>query len=74
MLVPAVTQDRDSLLGIALVLELMATTGKSIQELVNEILKYEIVKEKYTKSKITTIDSIKIDLENSWLHLRSSNT
>ena len=28
----------------------------------------------YTKSKITTIDGIKINLENGWLHVRSSNT
>ncbi|WP_157150442.1 phosphoglucosamine mutase [Brachyspira sp. SAP_772] len=92
IIVPAVTPGRDSLLGIALILELMASTGKSIKELVNEIPKYEIVKEKlevakidensflkqikekYPKSKITTIDGIKIDLENSWLHVRSSNT
>ena len=92
IIVPAVTPGRDSLLGIALILELMATTGKTIKELVNEIPKYEIVKEKlevskidennflkqikekYNKAKITTIDGIKIDLEDSWLHVRSSNT
>ena len=92
IIVPAVTPGRDSLLGISLILELMATTGKSITELVNEIPKYEIVKEKleiakidednflkqvkeeYNKAKITTIDGIKIDLENGWLHVRSSNT
>ena len=32
------------------------------------------IKEKYNKAKITTIDGIKIDLEDSWLHVRSSNT
>ncbi|CRF32295.1 phosphoglucosamine mutase [Brachyspira suanatina] len=92
IIVPAVTPGRDSLLGIALILELMAKTGKTITELVNEIPKYEIVKEKlevskidedkflkqvkeqYPKSKITTIDGIKIDLEEGWLHVRSSNT
>lgn len=92
IIVPAVTPGRDSLLGIALILELMAKTGKTITELVNEIPKYEIVKEKlevskidedkflkqvkeeYPKAKITTIDGIKIDLEEGWLHVRSSNT
>ena len=92
IIVPSVTPGRDSLLGIALILELMAKENKSITELVNEIPKYEIVKEKlevakidednflkqikseYPKSKITTIDGIKIDLENGWLHVRSSNT
>ena len=32
------------------------------------------IKLEYTKSKITTIDGIKINLENGWLHVRSSNT
>ena len=92
IIVPSVTPGRDSLLGIALILELMAKTGKTITELVNEIPKYEIVKEKlevakidednflkqikekYDKAKITSIDGIKIDLEEGWLHVRSSNT
>ena len=92
IIVPSVTPGRDSLLGIALILELMAKTGKTITELVNEIPKYEIVKEKlevskidednflkqvkeeYPKAKITSIDGIKIDLEEGWLHVRSSNT
>ena len=92
IIVPAVTPGRDSLLGIALILQLMATTKKTITELVNEIPKYEIVKEKievskidekaflktiktlYKDAKITNIDGIKIDLEDSWLHVRSSNT
>ena len=83
---------RDSLLGIALILELMAKENKTIKEIIEEIPKYEIVKEKlevakidensflkniklkYPKSKITSIDGIKIDLENGWLHVRSSNT
>lgn len=92
IIVPSVTPGRDSLLAIALILELMAETGKTITELVNEIPKYEIVKEKlevskideknflkkikeeYPKAKITSIDGIKIDLQESWLHVRSSNT
>ena len=92
IIVPAVSTGRDSLLGIALILELMAKENKTIKEIVAEIPKYEIVKEKlevakidensflknikskFTKSKITSIDGIKIDLENGWLHVRSSNT
>lgn len=92
IIVPAVTPGRDSLLGIALILELMANENKTIKEIVNEIPRYEIVKEKlevskidensflknikskYPKAKITSIDGIKIDLENGWLHVRSSNT
>ena len=92
IIVPAVSPGRDSLLGIALILELMAKENKTIKEIVEEIPKYEIVKEKlevakidensflknikskFPKSKITTIDGIKVDLDNGWLHVRSSNT
>ena len=92
IIVPAVIPGRDSLLGIALILELMAKENKTIKEIVAEIPKYEIVKEKlevakidenlflknikskFPKSKITSIDGIKVDLENGWLHVRSSNT
>ena len=38
---------RDSLVGMAYVLQLMAATGKSIAQLVAEIPKYEIVKTKF---------------------------
>ncbi|MFI5381210.1 MAG: phosphoglucosamine mutase [Tepidisphaerales bacterium] len=38
---------RDSLVGMAYVLQLMAATGKSISELVNEIPRYDIVKTKF---------------------------
>lgn len=34
----------------------------------------EKVKEKYKKEKINTIDGLKIDFENEWVHLRRSNT
>ena len=92
IIVPAVSPGRDSLLGIALILELMAKENKTIKKIVEEIPKYEIVKEKlevakidensflknikskFPKSKITTIDGIKVDLDNGWLHVRSSNT
>lgn len=32
------------------------------------------VKEKYSGEKVTDIDGVKIDFENSWVHLRKSNT
>ena len=38
----------------------------------NEILTK--LKYKYPKAKFTTIDGIKIDFENEWVHLRQSNT
>jgi phosphomannomutase len=42
---------RDSLVGIALVLQFMAETGKSISELVSEIPAYCMIKEKFTADK-----------------------
>ena len=39
---------RDSLVGIALVLQLMADTGKTISQLVSEIAGYYMIKEKFT--------------------------
>ncbi|MCK5845923.1 MAG: phosphoglucosamine mutase [Bacteroidales bacterium] len=32
------------------------------------------MQDKYSNEKITTIDGVKIDFENSWVHLRKSNT
>ena len=32
------------------------------------------LKKKYTDNKPNTIDGVKIDFENSWVHLRKSNT
>lgn len=44
---PRVVHGRDSLVGIAYVLQLMAATGKTVSQLVAEIPKYEIVKTKF---------------------------
>ncbi len=44
---PRIVPGRDSLVGIAYVLSLMAHTGKSISQLVSEIPRYEIVKTKF---------------------------
>jgi phosphomannomutase len=42
---------RDSLTGIALILQMMAETGKSISQLANEINRYCMIKEKFTADK-----------------------
>ena len=44
---PRIVPGRDSLVGMAYVLQLMSETGKSISELVAELPKYEIVKTKF---------------------------
>ena len=44
---PRIVPGRDSMVGMAYVLQLMAATGKSIAQLVDEIPRYEIVKTKF---------------------------
>ena len=44
---PRIVPGRDSLVGIAYVLQLMADSGKTLSELVAEMPKYEIVKTKF---------------------------
>lgn len=48
---PRVGPVRDSLVGMALVLQLCAETGKTISELVDEIPAYEMTKQKFTADK-----------------------
>jgi phosphomannomutase len=45
---PRINFARDSLVGMALVLHLMAQTGKTVTELLNEIPRYWMIKEKLT--------------------------
>lgn len=84
---------RDSLVGTALFLMLMAEKGGSVTELragypsyfmskkkieltpdldVDGILK--AMEEKYKDEDISTIDGVKIDFPENWVHLRKSNT
>jgi phosphomannomutase len=44
---PRIVPGRDSLVGIGYILQLMAATGKTISQLVNQIPHYEIVKTKF---------------------------
>ncbi len=44
---PRVVPVRDSLVGMAVVLELMATTGRKLSELVDEIPRYTMIKQKF---------------------------
>ena len=84
---------RDSLVGTALFLMLMAERGGTVAELrasypsyfmskkkialtpgldVDGILK--TMAEKYREEDISTIDGVKIDFPENWVHLRKSNT
>ncbi|WP_299537014.1 phosphoglucosamine mutase [Ulvibacterium sp.] len=84
---------RDSLVGTALFLMLMAEKGGTVAELrasypayfmskkkieltpdldVDRIL--EAMEKKYRDEEVSTIDGVKIDFPENWVHLRKSNT
>ncbi|MGB5818021.1 MAG: phosphoglucosamine mutase [Saonia sp.] len=84
---------RDSLVGTALFLMLMAERGGTVSELRASYPSYFMskkkiqltpeldvdgllvqVKEKYRNEDVTTIDGVKIDFPDCWVHLRKSNT
>ena len=90
---PASHYGRDSLVGTALFLMLMAEKGGTVAELragypsyfmskkkiqltpgldVDGILK--TMAEKYKEEDLSTIDGVKIDFAENWVHLRKSNT
>ncbi|HDZ14052.1 MAG TPA: phosphoglucosamine mutase, partial [Pricia sp.] len=84
---------RDSLVGTALFLMLMAEKGGTVAELRASYPSYFMSKKKiqltqdidvdgilksmeakYKEEEISTIDGVKIDFEENWVHLRKSNT
>ena len=90
---PSSHYGRDSLVGTALFLMLMAEKGGSVRELRDSYPSYFMSKKKiqltpeldvdrilasisesYKDKEISTIDGVKIDFEESWVHLRKSNT
>lgn len=90
---PASHYGRDSLVGTALFLMLMAERGGTVAELRASYPAYFMSKkkieltagldvdgiltsmeERYQTEEITTIDGLKIDFDQEWVHLRKSNT
>jgi len=93
---PVIGLGRDSLAGIALILELLATENKPLSTIMNTLPRYVMVKDKVTctkKSEVAELlaqldliaweapvrelnkdDGVKIVFQNSWIHVRGSNT
>ncbi len=90
---PASHYGRDSLVGTALFLMLMAERGGTVQQLRDSYPGYFMSKKKieltpgldvdgilssmeskYKHEEISTIDGVKIDFPENWVHLRKSNT
>jgi phosphomannomutase len=77
---------------MAVILEMMAMSGRTISELREEIPRYSLVKEKiavpaeetpeilrtlrreYRGEKINLLDGVHVELDDSWFHVRMSNT
>jgi phosphomannomutase len=87
---PKVHRGRDAMTGIALVLQYMASSGKSAAELAAGLPDYSVIKEKIRfdgsfedlSSRLKVIfdgnsndlDGIRIDMDRGWVHVRRSNT
>jgi len=93
IILPDLHYGRDALVGVAIILSLMAESGKTLSELkagypeylmmkdkiqltasldVDNLLKH--VAEAFGSEIVNTIDGVKIDFKNGWVHLRKSNT
>ncbi|TSC71864.1 MAG: phosphomannomutase [Parcubacteria group bacterium Gr01-1014_38] len=90
---PKSHEGRDSLVGVALVLDLLSRRNASLTQLVQTLPQYVMTKEKlprddefnparivaavpqaFPNAQITTLDGIRVDTADGWVHLRSSNT
>lgn len=90
---PEIHPCRDSFVAVGLTLEFMASSGKSISQLQEEIPKYYMIKDKIDgtseqaypilrelkkkysgKEQISTLDGLKINFRDAWIHIRPSNT
>lgn len=89
---PRIGYVRDPFIGMGLILNLMARTGKKLSQLVDEFPSYTIVKDKYKvpadqlqplyrslqerwpEARINTLDGLRLDWKDQWIHVRPSNT
>lgn len=69
---PKINMARDSLVGIALILELLAKKNKTISKIVRELPKYIMIKEKYTFS--GNLKSLYKNLKNTFSNASSIET
>jgi phosphomannomutase len=83
---------RDSLVGVALVLQLMARTEKTIGQIVADVGRYamhkgkfkaeadqarqimDLAQERFVGARVDTSDGCRLDFDDGWIHLRTSNT
>ena len=96
---PRIGYVRDSFVGMAMILDLMARTGRSISELVAELPRFAMIKQKFPLparigtstatwlqeqtgtlttglpgARVDVRDGVRLEWEDRWVHVRSSNT
>ncbi|HVO76354.1 MAG TPA: phosphoglucosamine mutase [Candidatus Bathyarchaeia archaeon] len=87
---PRLHYGRDAMAGVALTLQSLAEEHISLSKKVSAFPGYVIVKQKFPlrgdfrlvekslekrfSGRLTTVDGIRIDMANGWIHLRRSNT
>ncbi|MFB0564392.1 MAG: phosphoglucosamine mutase [Candidatus Aminicenantaceae bacterium] len=93
VILPEIHPCRDSFTAMGLILEYMASSGKSVSQLRQGIPKYYMIKDKIDatsdqahhiirelkkqysgKEQISTLDGLKINFSQAWIHIRPSNT
>lgn len=92
VILPDLHYGRDALVGVALVLQHLAETGRSLSDLRAAYPAYAIAKHKLPLSddldadallaalarkyegRASTVDGVKVDLDEGWAHVRKSNT
>lgn len=91
VILPEIHYGRDAQVGMALLLQHLAESGKKISQLKQCLPQYYILKDrlklstdfekklkKYLKrfrqAKVNYIDGVKVELKNSWISIRKSNT
>jgi phosphomannomutase len=91
VILPKLHYGRDALVGMALILQYLTESRKTISQLFSGLPTYSMVKRKaklsgnfeknltklkrkYPGGKISTLDGMRIDFPDSWLHVRKSNT
>ena len=96
VILPGLHYGRDALVGVAIVLQHLAETGKHLSEVRAELPVYAIAKHKVSLTpdmdaaslldafaasaaeqggaRVSTLDGVKVDTEEGWVHVRASNT
>jgi len=93
VIIPNSHRGRDSLTGIALILQLMAEKSEPLSEILSDIKQYTMIKQKVDRGDleldeeiieklkeirepedINTMDGVKLNFEDGWVHIRESNT